>query len=79
MHVGITKRMRLIVGTSANVSGRLPYTNPEECFKNLQGWDIFVDGGTIASRAESTIIEIENEEIKIIRQGALSREEITKL
>ena len=75
----LLKECGYIVGTSANVSGRLPYTNPEECFKNLQGWDIFVDGGTIASRAESTIIEIENEEIKIIRQGALSREEITKL
>ena len=42
----------------------------------MQNYDIFVDGGTITSKAESTIIEIENEKIKIIRRGSISQEEI---
>jgi L-threonylcarbamoyladenylate synthase len=38
-----------------------------------------VDGGTITSKAESTIIEIENEKIKIIREGSLSKEDILEV
>ena len=41
-------------------------------------YDIFVDGGMIESKGESTIIEIINNEIKIIRECALSYEEITE-
>jgi len=72
----LLKRCNFLVGTSANVSGYSPYTNPDECFKNLHDYDIFIDGGTITSETESTIIEIENEEIKIIRKGSLTKEEI---
>jgi len=42
----------------------------------LHDYDILVDGGIITSEGESTIIEIENEEIKIIRKGSLTKEEI---
>ncbi len=75
----LLEKCDFLVGTSANISGCSSYTNPNECFKNLQGYDIFVDGGTITSKAESTIIEIEDEEIKIIREGSLSKEEILRL
>ena len=37
---------------------------------------MFLNGGTITSKGESTIIEIENKEIKIIREGALKIEDI---
>jgi len=37
---------------------------------------VFLNGGTITSKGESTIIEIENEKIKIIREGALKAEDI---
>jgi L-threonylcarbamoyladenylate synthase len=37
---------------------------------------MFLNGGIITSKGESTIIEIENEEIKIIREGALKIEDI---
>ena len=70
------KKCNFIVGTSANISGQSSFTNPDECFKNLQNYDVFVDGGIISSNGESTIIEIENGKIKIIREGALSKEEI---
>jgi len=72
----LLKRCNYLVGTSANISGDLPYTNPEECLKKMQNYDVFVDGGIITSDGESTIIEIENEEIKIIREGYLTKEEI---
>ena len=74
----ILKKCNFLVGTSANISGCAPYTDPDECFKNLQGHDIFVDGGTITSKAVSTIIEIKDERIKIIREGYLSKEEILR-
>jgi L-threonylcarbamoyladenylate synthase len=75
----LLKKCDMIVGTSANISGKPSYTNSDECFKDLQEYDIFVDGGTITSGGESTVIEIENEEIKIIREGSLTKEEILKL
>ncbi len=75
----ILKECNFLVGTSANISGHPSFTNPDECFRNIKNYDIFVDGGTITSKAESTIIEIENEEFKILREGSLTREEILKV
>ena len=72
----LLKKCNFLVGTSANISGDLPYTDPEECLKNLENYDVFVDGGIITSKGESTIIEIENEQIKIIREGSLTKDEI---
>ena len=75
----LLQKCKFLVGTSANISGSPPYKNPDECFKNLENFDIFIDGGTITSKAESTIIEIEDEKIKIIREGSLTKEEILGL
>jgi L-threonylcarbamoyladenylate synthase len=74
----LLKKCNFLVGTSANISGDLPYTDPKECLENLENYDIFVDGGIIASKGESTIIEIENEQIKIIREGSLTEDEISQ-
>ena len=75
----LLKKCQCLIGTSANISGYPSVTNPDECFKNIEDYDIFVDGGTITSKGESTIIEIENEKIKIIREGSLSMKEILQL
>ena len=72
----LLEKCRLLVGTSANISGNSSYTNPDECIKNIKNYDMFLNGGIITSKGESTIIEIENEEIKIIREGALKIEDI---
>ena len=72
----LLNKCNLIVGTSANVSGDSSFTNPQECMKNVKNYDAFVDGGTITSKGESTIIEIENEKIHVIREGALKKEDI---
>ena len=75
----LLQKCNFLVGTSANISGHSSFTNPDECFNNIQKYDVFIDGGIITSKTESTIIEIENEEIKIIREGSLSYEEILGL
>ena len=75
----LLKKCNFLVGTSANISGQSSFTNPDECFKNIQKYDVFVDGGIITSKTVSTIIEIENKKIKIIREGSLSYEEISEL
>ena len=72
----LLKKCGLLVGTSSNISGNPSSTDPKECLKNIINYDIFLNGGTITSKGESTIIEIENEEIRIIRKGALKKEEI---
>ena len=72
----LLKRCNFLVGTSANISGHTSFTNPDECFRNIENYDIFVDGGIITSKTESTIIEVENEKIKIIREGLLSKQDI---
>ena len=72
----LLEKCKLLVGTSANISGNLSHTNPDECIKNIKNYDVFLNGGTITSKGESTIIEIENEEIKIIREGVLKIEDI---
>jgi L-threonylcarbamoyladenylate synthase len=72
----LLEKCKLLVGTSANISGNSSYTNPDECIKNIKNYDMFLNGGIITSKGESTIIEIENKEIKIIREGVLKREDI---
>ena len=72
----LLEKCRLLVGTSANISGNPSYTNPDECIKNIKNYDMFLNGGIITSKGESTIIEIENKQIKIIREGTLKIEDI---
>ena len=72
----LLEKCELIVGTSANISGNASYTDPNNCIKNIKNYDLFLNGGTITSKGESTIIEIKNEAIKIIREGALKMEDI---
>jgi len=74
----LLKKCNFLVGTSANISNQKSFSDPNECLKNMQDFDVFIDGGIIDSEGESTIIEIENEKIKIIREGSLSKNEIIK-
>ena len=73
--LSILKECGLIVGTSANISGNKSFVNPDECFEQIQGYDLFVDGGVISSKGESTIVEIDDE-LRIIREGVISKKDI---
>jgi L-threonylcarbamoyladenylate synthase len=77
--LSLLKECKLMIGTSANVSTKKSFVDPKQCEKSITGYDVFLDGGKIQSLGESTIIEIINEEIKILRQGVISDEKIFSL
>ena len=76
--LSILKECKLIIGTSANISDSKSFRDPEECIRNISGYDLFVDGGIISSKGESTVIEIDKE-INVLRKGNISEEEIRKI
>ena len=73
--LSILEKLKLIIGTSANFSGSKSSNDPDECFRNFSGYNLFLDGGIIQSKGESTIIEIDKT-IKVLRQGIISKNEI---
>jgi len=77
--LSLLKECKLLVGTSANISGTVPFTDPDECSKNLIKYDLLIDGGIILNQKESTIVEIVGDDIKILRQGYVSEMEIREL
>jgi L-threonylcarbamoyladenylate synthase len=77
--LALLKECKLLVGTSANISGTAPFNDPKECSENLNGYDLFIDGGIISSQGESTIVEIKNNDVKILRNGNISEEMIKEL
>ena len=77
--LALLKKCKLLVGTSANVSGAAPSIDPNVCGKNLSGYDLLIDGGIISSQGESTIVEIKNNDVNVLRKGSISEEEINEL
>ena len=70
--LSILEKCRLLVGTSANVSGTKPFVDPKDGLENINGYDIFVDGGIIQSDGKSsTILDCTTDEIIILREGAI--------
>ena len=77
--LALLKECKLLVGTSANISDTTSFNDPKECSRNLSGYDLFIDGGIISSQGESTIVEIEDGDVKVLRKGSVSEEEIKEL
>ena len=77
--LSLLKECKFLVGTSANISGTTPFTDPNECSKNLTRYDLLIDGGIIPSQSESTIVEIVGDDIKILREGNVPEKEIREL
>jgi L-threonylcarbamoyladenylate synthase len=66
-----------IVGTSANLSGRPSALTAEEVRKQLDGRvDLIINGGRCPGGRESTIVDLTGETPVILREGAISREEL---
>ena len=76
--LSLLKECHLLIGTSANISGQNSFSNADDCIKNLKDYDAIIDGGEIQSKGESTIIECVDEQVKILRKGSVSEEEIFK-
>ena len=77
--LSILKHCKLIVGTSANISGEKSIVDSDELRKKLPEVDILVDGGKIVSSGESTIIDFENNKLKMIREGSISKESLEEI
>jgi L-threonylcarbamoyladenylate synthase len=68
---------RPLTATSANPSGKEPARTFQEA-KNYFAHrvDVFVDGGTLTSESGSTVVEVMEDSIKIIREGEISGSEL---
>jgi len=64
-----------LVGTSANKAGLKSPISAEEVKSVLSPeYDILLDGGETALKAESTVIEASNDKIKLLREKAIPKE-----
>lgn len=72
-----------ITGTSANISGRGNYYSVEDVIKDFKNMpirpDLIISAGTLPENPPSTVIEFLNDEIKILREGAVKKEEVLKV
>ena len=68
-----------LVGTSANISGGASLTTAAAVMSELNGRiDLVLDGGPSLLSIESTVVRAFGGEISILRQGAISRDDILK-
>jgi len=69
-----------IVAPSANLSGNPTGTNIKNIISELDGKvDYILDSGNINDDTTSTIVEVSNGEVIIIREGKITKEEIEKI
>jgi tRNA threonylcarbamoyl adenosine modification protein (Sua5/YciO/YrdC/YwlC family) len=68
-----------ITGTSANISGFPSCTSAEQVMKQLGGrLPLLLDGGDTGASLPSTIIELHQDDWKVLREGAIPVSEIEK-
>ena len=77
--LSLLKECKLLVATSANISGTTSLTDPNDCKRDLNGYDLLIDGGILSDNGESTIVEIDENKLRIVRSGSVSEEELKKL
>ncbi len=69
-----------ITGTSANLSGKSSPLTADEVYSQLgDKLDFIIDGGPCLGGKESTIVDMTEETIVIIREGAISKEELERV
>jgi len=65
--------------TSASISGKESPSTAEEVFAQLNGRiELIIDGGKTPGGVPSTVVDCTGEEIKILREGPISLEEIRR-
>jgi len=66
-----------LVGTSANLTGKAPSTTAEEASRQIgDRVDIILDGGKVALGVGSTVIDLTQRELRVLREGPLDREQL---
>jgi tRNA threonylcarbamoyl adenosine modification protein (Sua5/YciO/YrdC/YwlC family) len=69
-----------VVVPSANLSGERPPKNTEDVLRSLNGLiDIVVDAGPTELGIESTIVDFTGSNYRIVRQGAIDKDEIDSI
>lgn len=69
-----------IVAPSANLSGSPTGTNIKNIINELGGKvDYILDSGNVNNDTTSTIVEVNNEKVIVIREGKINKEEIAKV
>lgn len=70
----------LIVGTSANISGRSPPRTAEEALRELgDAVDVVVDAGPAPGGKPSTVVDLTLSPPKIVRRGPIEKREIEEV
>jgi L-threonylcarbamoyladenylate synthase len=68
-----------ITGTSANVSGFPSCSNAQELIQQLgERLPLILDSGDTGASVSSTIVNLEDDDWKIVREGQVPEEEIAK-
>jgi len=69
-----------IVGTSANLSGQPSPLTAEEVYSQLgDSIDLVIDGGRCPGDKESTIVDVTGQIPEVLREGAISAEELEQV
>ena len=69
-----------MVGTSANISGKPSLLTADEVHSQLGNKvDLIIDGGRCPGGKESTIVDVSGETPVVLREGAISREELEQV
>ncbi len=74
--LSLLKECKIMVGTSANQSGKPSFYDSKEIIKQFTGYDLLLDGGMISGTGESTIVEVIGTKFKILREGKIKSEDI---
>ena len=63
-----------LVGTSANISGEVPPRTAPEVARELRGKvKLVLDGGSATSGVESSVVDVEDGHVSILREKAIAR------
>ena len=66
-----------LTATSANISGQPPARTAKEVENYFpEGIDLIIDGGEATATEPSTVLDLSGTEARLIREGAISREEL---
>lgn len=66
-----------LTGTSANLSGKPPCRAAQEVFQQLgESVDMILDGGLTGGESASTVVDVSEDQPRILREGMISREQL---
>jgi L-threonylcarbamoyladenylate synthase len=69
-----------LTATSANISGEPPARTAKEVENYFPtGIDLIVDGGEVTATEASTVLDVSSSKARLVREGAVSRDELKEL